>query len=179
MDANVKTERFINYIVLKAIYNSQQTLIPCRPTYRYDMRITMKASEFHLTQHTSILRWNKHWHMHRRADLSSAFLRTRLTSCFRLICACPRKPWRLERVAKNNKGFYRYMDHKRKNKEDVPPLINEKGELVTIDMKKAKVLRFFASVCNGSQTFHLSRVPEPFGRGWGSTVPSTVSKEPF
>lgn len=44
----------------------------------------------------------------------------------------------LERDAKNNKGFYRYIDHERKNKENVPPLINEKEELVTADTEKAE-----------------------------------------
>lgn len=41
----------------------------------------------------------------------------------------------LARDVKNNKkGIYRYICQKREAKESVPPLIKEKGELVTTDM---------------------------------------------
>ena len=57
------------------------------------------------------------------------------------------------------KGFYRYISQKRKTKEIIPPLVNEKGELATTDMEKAEVLsEFFASVFTGSQASHASHV---------------------
>ena len=45
----------------------------------------------------------------------------------------------LEKDAKNNKkGFYRYIAQKRKAKKNLPPLINEKRELITVDTEKAE-----------------------------------------
>ena len=42
----------------------------------------------------------------------------------------------LARDVKNNKkGFYRYISQKRKTKEIIPPLVNEKGGLATTDME--------------------------------------------
>ena len=47
----------------------------------------------------------------------------------------------LARDVKNNKkGFYRYISQKRKTKEIIPPLVNEKGELVMTDREKAEVI---------------------------------------
>lgn len=85
----------------------------------------------------------------------------------------------MERNLKNNKNeFYWYIDQKRKAKENVPLLINEKGELAATDMEKAEVLNsFFPLVFTGHQPSHLSHVPEPLGRGWGNQIPPTVSKE--
>lgn len=49
------------------------------------------------------------------------------------------------------KKFCRYIDQKRQAKESVPPLINEKEELGTMDVEKAEVLsEFFALVLAGS-----------------------------
>lgn len=53
----------------------------------------------------------------------------------------------MKKVKNNKKGFYRYIGQKRQVKENVPPLINEKGELTATHMEKADVLtEFFASV---------------------------------
>jgi len=47
------------------------------------------------------------------------------------------------RDVKNNKEvFYRYFGKKRQDKKSIPPLVNEKRELVTTDMEKAEVLSF-------------------------------------
>ncbi|KFV97213.1 hypothetical protein N327_03267, partial [Fulmarus glacialis] len=47
----------------------------------------------------------------------------------------------------NKKSFYRYMADKRKTRENVGPLWNKMGDLVTQDMEKVEVLNdFFASV---------------------------------
>ena len=71
----------------------------------------------------------------------------------------------LARDVKNNKGVYRYFGQKRKIKENVPCLVNKTGELVTTDMEKAEVLNnFFASICTGNLSSHISQVPEPQGR---------------
>ncbi|KFZ67368.1 hypothetical protein N338_13023, partial [Podiceps cristatus] len=58
----------------------------------------------------------------------------------------------LARNAKNNKkGFYRYINQKRKVKERAPALMNENGELVSTDEEKAEVLNnIFASVFTGN-----------------------------
>ncbi|KAK4822101.1 hypothetical protein QYF61_009801 [Mycteria americana] len=66
----------------------------------------------------------------------------------------------LVRDAKNNKrGFYRYINQKRKVKESVPPLTNKNGDLVSTDEEKAEVLNnFFASVFSGNRCPHPSRV---------------------
>jgi len=56
----------------------------------------------------------------------------------------------LGRNAKNNKkGFYRYVNQKRKVEESVLPLINQNGKLVSIDEEKAEVLNN-ASVFTGN-----------------------------
>ncbi|PKU30689.1 rna-directed dna polymerase from mobile element jockey- hypothetical protein [Limosa lapponica baueri] len=48
------------------------------------------------------------------------------------------------RDAKNNKkGFYRYVNQKRKVKESMPPVLSKTGKLVTTDKEKAEVLNNF------------------------------------
>lgn len=42
----------------------------------------------------------------------------------------------------NKKGFYKYIGQKRKARESIHPLINEKLELVMTSMEKADVLNF-------------------------------------
>ena len=68
----------------------------------------------------------------------------------------------LARDAKNNrKGFDRYIAQKRKAKKSVPPLMDEKGELVKTDTEKAEVLNnFCASTFTASQASHVSCFPE-------------------
>ena len=41
---------------------------------------------------------------------------------------------------KNNKGFYKYLNQKRRVQESVPPLVSDTGKLVTNDKEKAEVL---------------------------------------
>ncbi|KAK4809167.1 hypothetical protein QYF61_006425 [Mycteria americana] len=64
----------------------------------------------------------------------------------------------LARDANNNKkGFYRYINQKRKAKESVPPLLNKNGDLASTDEEKAEVLNdFFASVFSGNRSPHPS-----------------------
>jgi len=51
-------------------------------------------------------------------------------------------------------GFYRYIGQKRQAKTNIPPLVNVKGELASVDEEKAEVLNeYFASVFTGSQDF--------------------------
>ena len=54
----------------------------------------------------------------------------------------------LARDVKNNKkGFFNYISSKRKARDNVGPLLNEAGVLVTEDAEKAELLNaFFASV---------------------------------
>ena len=55
---------------------------------------------------------------------------------------------KLARDVKNNKkGFFKYISSKRKARDNVGPLLNEAGVLVTEDADKAELLNaFFASV---------------------------------
>lgn len=54
------------------------------------------------------------------------------------------------RDVENNSRFHGYGDQKRKTKENVPPLLNEKQEKVTAGIEKAEVLKFSAPVFTGS-----------------------------
>ena len=80
----------------------------------------------------------------------------------------------LARDAKNNrKRFYRYIAQKRKAKESVLPLMDEKGELVMTDMGKAEVLNnVFASVFTASKASQVFHFPEPIDGGWGGQSPT-------
>jgi len=52
---------------------------------------------------------------------------------------------------RNNKGFFRYVNQKRKAKDIVPLLVNKTGDLVTTGMEKDEVINnFFASVFTGN-----------------------------
>ncbi|GAB0205865.1 mitochondrial enolase superfamily member 1 [Grus japonensis] len=79
-------------------------------------------------------------------------------------------------VKDNKKRFYRYVSNKRRTRENVGPLQNETGDLVTQDMEKAEVLNdFFASVCNGKCLSHTAQVAE--GRDWENAEPPTVGED--
>ena len=69
----------------------------------------------------------------------------------------------MARDVKNNmKMFYRYIGQKRQVKASVPPLVNVKGKLASMDEEKAEVLNeFFALVFTGSQDSNISHIPEP------------------
>ncbi|GAB0203482.1 hypothetical protein GRJ2_002813800 [Grus japonensis] len=76
-------------------------------------------------------------------------------------------------VKDNKKSFYRYVSDKRRTRENVGPLWNETGDLVTQDMEKAEVLNdFFASVFTGKCSSHTAQVAE--GRDWENAEPPTV-----
>jgi len=69
----------------------------------------------------------------------------------------------------NRKRSYRYLAQKRKAKESVPHLMDEKGELVMADMQKADGLNnFFSSVFPASQASQVFHFPEPIDAGWGA-----------
>ncbi|KFP56696.1 hypothetical protein N322_04880, partial [Cariama cristata] len=74
-----------------------------------------------------------------------------------------RQELNLEGDAKNNKkDFYRYVNQKRKVKENVPPLMSWAGELVVTDEEKAEVLSSsFASVFTGKLSSNTSEVDGP------------------
>ncbi|GAB0188222.1 mitochondrial enolase superfamily member 1 [Grus japonensis] len=79
-------------------------------------------------------------------------------------------------VKDNKKSFYRYVSDKRRTRENVGPLQNETGELVTQDMEKAEVLNdFFASVFTGKSLSHTAQVAE--GRDWEKAEPPTVGED--
>ncbi|GAB0177815.1 mitochondrial enolase superfamily member 1 [Grus japonensis] len=81
-------------------------------------------------------------------------------------------------VRDNKKSFYRYVSDKRRTRENVGPLRNEMGELVTQDMEKAEVLNdFFASVFTGKSLSHTAQVTEGKGRDWENAEPPTVGED--
>ncbi|KFZ50921.1 hypothetical protein N321_00760, partial [Antrostomus carolinensis] len=76
---------------------------------------------------------------------------------------------------KNKKGFYSYVNQKRKAKESISPLMSNNSDLVTTDEEKAEVLNnFFASVFTGNLSPHSSQVDGPQDRDQGDKVPPTV-----
>ncbi|KFO04167.1 hypothetical protein N312_10892, partial [Balearica regulorum gibbericeps] len=81
-------------------------------------------------------------------------------------------------VKVNRKSFYRYASNKRRMRENVGPLWNETGDLVTQDMEKAEVLNdFFASVLTGKCLSHTAQVTEGKGRDWENAEPPTVGED--
>ncbi|GAB0208687.1 mitochondrial enolase superfamily member 1 [Grus japonensis] len=74
--------------------------------------------------------------------------------------------------------FYRYVSDKRRTRENVGPLQNETGDLVTQDMEKAEVLSdFFASVFTSKGSSHTTQVTEGKGRDWENAEPPTVGED--
>ncbi|GAB0206751.1 mitochondrial enolase superfamily member 1 [Grus japonensis] len=79
-------------------------------------------------------------------------------------------------VKDNKKSFYRYVSEKRRMRENVGPLWNETGDLVTQDMEKAEVLNdFFASVFTSKCSSHTAQVTE--GRDGENEEPPTVGED--
>ncbi|KFR08762.1 hypothetical protein Y956_01152, partial [Nipponia nippon] len=84
----------------------------------------------------------------------------------------------LARDTKNNKGFYRYVNQKRKVKESIPPLMSKSCKVVTTDREKAEVVNnFFASVFTGSLAPHTSQGNGPFDGDHGGKGPPTLSED--
>jgi len=64
------------------------------------------------------------------------------------------------KVKDNNKYFYKYIDSKRRAREDLHPLLYAKGNTVTMDQGKAEVLNsFFASVFTSKTSHSLGTQP--------------------
>ncbi|KAK4811749.1 hypothetical protein QYF61_005317 [Mycteria americana] len=86
--------------------------------------------------------------------------------------------YNLARDAKNNKGFYRYINEKRKVKESVPPLMNKNGDLVSTDEEEAEVLNnCFASVFSGNHSPHPSGVNGQRVGDHGGKAPPIVRED--
>ncbi|KAK4818984.1 hypothetical protein QYF61_022651 [Mycteria americana] len=85
----------------------------------------------------------------------------------------------LARDTKNNKkGFYVYINQKRKVKESVSPLMNKNGDLISTDEEKAEVLNnFFASVFSGNHSPHPSPVDGQHVGDQGGKAPPTVRED--
>ncbi|XP_074790632.1 lysine-specific histone demethylase 1A isoform X3 [Natator depressus] len=77
-------------------------------------------------------------------------------------------------VKSNKKGFFRYVNNKKKVKESVGPLLNEGGNLVTEDVEKANVLNaFFASVSTNKVS---PQSTAPGSTAWGGGDQPSVEK---
>jgi len=89
----------------------------------------------------------------------------------------------LARVTENNKGFYRYVNWKRKIKESVhprSPQMNKNSDLVSTDEEKAEELHnFFASVFTGNLFPHPSQADGPQDRDQGGKAPPTAREDQF
>ncbi|GAB0176630.1 nucleoside diphosphate kinase 6 [Grus japonensis] len=70
---------------------------------------------------------------------------------------------------------FRHVSEKRRTRENVVPLRNETGDLVTQDMEKAGALNdFVASVFTGKCLSHTAQVTEGKGKDWENEEPPTV-----
>ena len=67
-------------------------------------------------------------------------------------------------VKGNRKGFYKYINSKRKTRENMDLLLNGAAELVANEMPKAKVLSaFFASVFTSKTGLQEAQTPQTRG----------------
>lgn len=67
----------------------------------------------------------------------------------------------------NKEGFYKYVSSKRKTRENLDPLLNGAGDLLTNNMEKTEVFNaFFASVLNGESSLQESQTCETRGKVW-------------
>ncbi|KFW92656.1 hypothetical protein N336_07629, partial [Phalacrocorax carbo] len=85
----------------------------------------------------------------------------------------------LARDAENNKkGFYRYINQKRKVKESIPSPMHKNGGLVSTHEEKAEVLsNFSASVLTRNLSLHPSQADGPEDGGQGDKAPPTVRED--
>jgi len=68
-------------------------------------------------------------------------------------------------VKDNKKDFFQHIGNKRKTQENVGPLLNKMGDLVSQDMEKAEVLNaFFASIFTSKASLQDSQVQERRGK---------------
>ncbi|KFV01476.1 hypothetical protein N340_10208, partial [Tauraco erythrolophus] len=78
----------------------------------------------------------------------------------------------------NKKGFYRYVNDKKRSRENVGPLRKETGDLATQDMEKAEVLNdFFASVFTGKSSSGMVQVSKGKSRDCENEEPPTVGED--
>ncbi|PKU41029.1 rna-directed dna polymerase from mobile element jockey-like [Limosa lapponica baueri] len=70
-------------------------------------------------------------------------------------------------VKVNKKGFFKYIGGKKKTRENVGPLLNETGDMVTEDAEKAELLNaFFASVFTAKASPQESQTLEVTEKVW-------------
>ena len=82
------------------------------------------------------------------------------------------------KVNSNRKILFRYIDHKRRAKERVPSLLNEKGKIASLDVEKAEILNeFFSSVSTVTQASQVSHVPELPSGDQRSKIPPSIRAE--
>ena len=85
----------------------------------------------------------------------------------------------LGRDVKDKKGFYKHIGDKKKTKENVSPLLNKTGQLVTQDIEKAKVVSdVFVSVFTSKTSLQESQIPDTRGKGWSEEDVPLLEEDP-
>lgn len=78
----------------------------------------------------------------------------------------------------NKKGLYKYINNRRKTRENVSLPLNGAGDLMTNGMEKTKILNAaFISVFTGKTSIQESQAPETRGKVWSEEVLSSVKKD--
>lgn len=78
----------------------------------------------------------------------------------------------------NKKGLYKYINNRRKTRENVSLPLNGEGDLMTNDTEKTKILNAaFISVFTGKTSIQESQAPETRGKVWSEEVLSSVKKD--
>ena len=82
-------------------------------------------------------------------------------------------------IRDNKKCFYKYVNSKKKPKENIYPLMDTEGNVATRDEEKAEVLNaFFASIFNSETSYPQGTLPpELEGKDGEQNIPPMIQEE--